>query len=83
MANTEKQNFRYPTERWRKAVAKLAAMREKGWDIDMTKVLSREVDQLLAETDAATAKRLGLVKGKEPVPAWRNPFARAARSAGE
>lgn len=77
MADTEKQNFRYPKERWAEAVAKTVAMREQGYDIDMTKVLGAAVDQFIAEGNSDTAVRLGLVAGEKPAPVWRKPFARS------
>lgn len=77
MADTEKQNFRYPVERWREAMAKMEKMRRAGFDIDMTKVLGAEVDRVLGESADATARRLGLVAGEAPAAVWRKPFARA------
>lgn len=77
MADTEKQNFRYPVERWRSAMTKLEDMRKAGYDIDMTKVLSAEVDRIIGETADSTAERLGLVAGEAPAAVWRKPFARA------
>lgn len=77
MANTDKQNFRYPTEQWRTAVAKLAEMRGHGYDIDMTKALSTTVDQINDETFEQIAQRYGLTRGTGPVPVWRKPFARS------
>lgn len=78
MADTEKQGFRYPKEQWNEAVAKAAEMRESGWSIDMTKLLTAEVDLFRSETPAATARRLRLVKQREPVPVYRKPYAREA-----
>lgn len=80
MANTEKQGFRYPTERWKLAVTKMEAMRAAGYDIDMTKVLAAEVDRVIAEAPAETAKRLGLERAEDAVPQWRKPFARSEAS---
>lgn len=77
MADTEKQNFRYNGADWREAQAKLASMREQGYDIDMTKVLTAEVDRIRDETVKQTAERLGLVAGERPAPVWRKPFARS------
>lgn len=76
MAETEKQNFRYPVEKWRLAVAKTVQMREAGYDIDMTMVLVKAVDQLLDESTEATARRLGIRAESLPVEPWRKPFAR-------
>jgi hypothetical protein len=77
VSNTDKQNFRYPTEVWRRAVAKCAEMREHGYDIDMTRLLAAEVDRFLDEPCGATAERLGLAKADKPVPAYRRPAPRA------
>lgn len=77
MADTEKQNFRYPAERWRLAMDKLAQMRAAGYDVDMTKVLAAEVDRILDESTGATAQRLHLVRASAPAPVWRKPFARS------
>lgn len=77
MANTDKQNFRYPTEAWRRAVAKCAEMREMGYDIDMTRLLAVEVDRFLGEPFKVTAERLELTKADGPVPAYRRPSPRA------
>jgi hypothetical protein len=72
VANTDKQNFRYAGDRWKLAVAKTERMREQGfvmndgYGLDMTALLAPRVDEFLGETDAQTAKRLGMTKADEP-----------------
>lgn len=80
MADTEKQGFRYPIERWRDAVAKTERMREAGYDIDMTKLLTAEVDRFLAEPVERTARRLRLSAGTAPVTPYRKPFSRTRQA---
>lgn len=76
MANTAKQNFRYPGEQWDKAVTKTVHMRQAGWPIDMTKWLSRAVDDLLAMTPEQIAERMGIEKEPEPARILRRPYER-------
>jgi hypothetical protein len=79
VANTDKQNFRCPAERWGVAQVKAAAMRAAGYDVDVTKVLNAEVVRFNDESMEETAARLGLSRSKEgPVPVWRKPFSRDA-----
>jgi hypothetical protein len=78
VADTEKQGFRYPKERWTEAVTKTAEMREQGYSIDMTRVLAAEVDRFRTETVEQTAERLGLQREPGAVPIYRNPYAREA-----
>lgn len=78
MANTDKQNFRYPDERWKAGVAKAQAMRGAGYDIDMTKLLTPVVDKFVDETIEQTAKRLRLKQADEPVRPYRAPYRRGA-----
>jgi hypothetical protein len=80
VASTDKQNFRYPGEEWKQAGEKCQAMRDAGYDIDMTKLLTREVDQFRNESTATTVKRLGLVRSSAPVKLYRRPTARPAVS---
>lgn len=80
MANTDKQNIRYPSPPWKKAIEKTKQMRDMGYRADdgcgpdMTMVLSMEVDRLLSETPEQTAARLGLIKGEGPAPMRRRPY---------
>jgi hypothetical protein len=80
MADTEKQNFRCDTQtRWAPAMAKLATMREHGYDIDMTKVLCAFVDWIRDTPEEDIAAGFGVERGGEPVSVWRNPFPRGVR----
>lgn len=54
MANTTKQNFRYPDERWRLCIEKTQRI-----GTDMTKVLVDACEAFLTETDEQSAERLG------------------------
>lgn len=53
MANTEKQNFRYPKDRWAECIAKTQRI-----GTDMTKVLVDACEAFLNETDDESAQRL-------------------------
>lgn len=61
MANTDKQNFRCdgPT-RWDPAMRRLAQLRAKGYDVDMTMVLGRTVDWIRDASNEDIVKGLGL-----------------------
>lgn len=81
MANTDKQNIRYPSGPWKQAIEKTIAMRAEGYalaedgcGLDMTTLLSMEIERFLSETPASTAKRLGLVKKNGPAPMRRRPY---------
>jgi hypothetical protein len=60
VANTEKQNFRCAKVKWEKATYKAEQMRQAGYEINMTRLLVREVEQFGTETVEETAQRLGL-----------------------
>jgi len=77
VANTDKQNVRYPKERWKLGISKAEVMREAGYDVDMTKVVARAVDQFVDETVQETADRLGLERADGPVRQYRAPRPRA------
>lgn len=80
MANTDKQNFRYPSARWRMAVEKTEKMRDEGWPIDMTMVLSEAVERLLSSDPESIAEGLGISKGPAPAPMRRRPYRTEAAS---
>jgi hypothetical protein len=78
VANTDKQNVRYPKERWKLGISKAEVMREAGYDVDMTKVVAEAVDRFVDETIEQTAKRLRLKQADEPVRPYRAPYRRTA-----
>lgn len=78
MANTDKQNFRYPGGPWDEAVTKTEDMRRAGYSIDMTSLLGSEVDRFRDETIEETAERLGLENAGHPVSINRRPARTAA-----
>jgi hypothetical protein len=74
MANTDKKNFKCDSKtKWEPAMDKAAAMRDAGYDVDLTFVLNAAIVQFRDETAEQTAERLGLVKSDKPVKTYRAP----------
>lgn len=79
MANTDSKNFRCDPDLWTEAMEKLKAMREAGYDIDMSRALVAEVERIAYQPINDIAERLGLTKGEGPVKPYRKPFSRAGQ----
>jgi hypothetical protein len=69
MPITPKQNFRYPSIRWRKAIKKTERMRAAGWSVDMTMIIAHAVDEFLDQPEEVIAAKLKLdhVVGEAPI----------------
>ncbi len=78
MANTDQHKFRCDTQtRWDPAMGKAEAMRQAGYDIDVTLVLNLAIEQFLTETPEETAARLGIERdASKPAAIWRRPAPR-------
>lgn len=60
MAETAKHNMRIPDTRWDAASLKAARLRADGYDIDVTAVANRALQEFADESDVKTIERLDL-----------------------
>lgn len=80
---TEKKNFRCDPDLWNRALDKAEVMRRNGYDIDMTKLLTKAVAEFVDEREVTTAARLDITRGPGPVGIYRRPAPRVGVSAAD